>query len=52
MMSTFQQVIVEKKRFENRLLLPNKEICWPHVESEKLLMIHVKISLNFELIIS
>ena len=51
-MSTFQQVIVEKKRLKNCLLLPNKEICWPHVEGEKLLMIHVKISSNFELVIS
>ena len=49
MLSTFKQVIIEKKRFENCLLLPNTEICMPYMGSEKHV---VKIFSNFELIIT
>ena len=49
MLSTFKQVIIEKERFENYLLLPNTEICTPYMESEKHV---VKIFSNFELIIT
>ena len=30
MLSTYKQVIIKKKRFEHRLLLPNTEICTPY----------------------
>ena len=49
MLSTYKQVIIKKKRFEHRLLLPNTEICTPYMEGEKHV---VKIFSNFELIIT
>ena len=47
MLSIFKQIIIEKKRFENCLLLPNTGIYMPYMEKEKYV---VKILSNFELI--
>ena len=34
MLSIFKQIIIEKKRFENCLLLPNTGIYMPYMEKE------------------